>query len=66
VVRAEAQVRAQTALRLGVAANKLRADRILREAAIVGSVRLIWLFGIVDTTMRYVRAAHPHRFKSVR
>ncbi|WP_139812797.1 site-specific integrase [Prescottella equi] len=50
--------------RLGIAASRLRADRILDEATHSSDpVALIRVFGLgVTTAVRYVRAAHPGRF----
>lgn len=49
---------------LGLQPQKLRIDRILDEAhETADPVHLMRVFGIADTTaMRYVQAAHPHRF----
>jgi hypothetical protein len=49
---------------LGLQPQKLRIDRILDEAhETADPVHLIRVFGIApDTAMKYVKAAHPHRF----
>ncbi|MEU6201659.1 hypothetical protein [Streptomyces sp. NPDC047061] len=49
---------------LGLQPQKLRIDRLLDEAhETADPVHLMRVFGIADTTaMRYVQAAHPHRF----
>ncbi|MFI5978907.1 hypothetical protein [Streptomyces sp. NPDC051452] len=49
---------------LGLQPQKLRIDRILDEAhETADPVHLMRVFGIApDTAMKYVQAAHPHRF----
>ncbi|MFE7302531.1 hypothetical protein [Streptomyces sp. NPDC057579] len=49
---------------LGLQPQKLRIDRILDEAhETADPVHLMRVFGIApDTAMKYVKAAHPHRF----
>ncbi|MDX3855688.1 hypothetical protein [Streptomyces sp. AK02-01A] len=51
-------------LNLGIQPRQLRIDRILDEAhETADPVHLMRGFGISDTTaMKYVKAAHPHRF----
>ncbi|UXY26070.1 hypothetical protein [Streptomyces sp. HUAS TT20] len=50
--------------RLGIQPRTLRIDRLLDEAhETADPVHLMRVFGISDTTaLKYVRAAHPHRF----
>lgn len=48
----------------GIQPRRLRIDRLLDEAhETADPVHLMRVFGISDTTaMKYVKAAHPHRF----
>ncbi|CAL9328039.1 hypothetical protein SUDANB99_05912 [Streptomyces sp. enrichment culture] len=50
--------------KLGIQPRRLRIDRLLDEAhETADPVHLMRVFGISDTTaLKYVRAAHPHRF----
>jgi hypothetical protein len=50
--------------KLGIQPRTLRVDRLLDEAhETADPVHLMRVFGISDTTaLKYVRAAHPHRF----
>ncbi|WP_461112559.1 hypothetical protein, partial [Streptomyces chlorus] len=58
--------RQNAVLKLGktTASQKLRIDRIFDEAhEIADPVHLMRVFGIApETAMKYVKAAHPHRF----
>jgi hypothetical protein len=49
---------------LGLQPQKLRIGRLLHEAhETADPVHLMRVFGIApDTAMKYVKAAHPHRF----
>ncbi|MET9444433.1 hypothetical protein [Streptomyces sp. NPDC006610] len=51
-------------LSLGIQPGQLRIDRLLDEAhETADPVHLMRVFGTSDTTaMKYVEAAHPHRF----
>jgi hypothetical protein len=50
--------------KLGIQPRRLRIDQLLDEAhETADPVHLMGVFGISDTTaLKYVRAAHPHRF----
>ena len=51
--------------KIGLQSSKLRSDRFLDEAhETEDPIHLMRVFGISDATaMKYLRAAHPQRFK---